>query len=276
MTKNIGRVEYTNMRTKEKGQIEKVLEKAGFNQKEIVIYLTLLSLGHGTVTEITRKADVGRTYGYPILDSLVSKGLASISGKEPKQEYFAESPRKLFSYLENKLESEKKILSEVKEFLPDLIVLHNVENRPKIRFYEGMNGIKEIYEDTLTTKGELVGFATYEELHKAMPRYFPEYYTRRTQKGISGRAIITDTPEGRIRNKLNDKEARNIRFVPKEYYFFPEIDIYNNKMMIASWREKLGVIIESEEIADAMKKIFELAWIGAKKIEEDKSKNPPV
>ena len=28
-------------------------------------------------------------------------------------------------------------------------------------------------------------------------------------------------------------------------------------------KEKLGIIIESGEIADAMKKIFELAWIGA-------------
>ena len=33
--------------------------------------------------------------------------------------------------------------------------------------------------------------------------------------------------------------------------------------MIASWREKLGIIIESAEIADAMKKTYELAWIGA-------------
>lgn len=33
--------------------------------------------------------------------------------------------------------------------------------------------------------------------------------------------------------------------------------------MIASWQEKLGIIIENTEIADAMKKTYELAWIGA-------------
>ena len=37
--------------------------------------------------------------------------------------------------------------------------------------------------------------------------------------------------------------------------------------MIASWREKLGIIIESGEVADAMKKIFELAWLQAKQTE---------
>jgi len=259
------------MRIKERKQVELVLEKTGFSDKEVAIYLALLKLGHGTVSEITRTAGVSRTYGYPILDSLSTKGLAGISGKEPKQEYFAESPNKLFKYLENELESQKKLLVQVKELLPDLIVLHNVEDRPKIRFYEGIEGIKEVYEDTLTSKKEVVGFATYEELHRALPNYFPEYYTRRAEKGIFGRAIVTDTPEGRIRNKFNDKEARDIRFVPKEYYFFPEIDIYDNKVMIASWREKLGIIIESDEIADALKKIFKLAWIGAEKLDKEKT-----
>ena len=37
--------------------------------------------------------------------------------------------------------------------------------------------------------------------------------------------------------------------------------------MIASWREKLGIIIESAEIADAMKKIYELAWAEAKRLD---------
>ena len=46
-----------------------------------------------------------------------------------------------------------------------------------------------------------------------------------------------------------------------------EINVYDNKVMIASWREKLGVVIESAEIADAMKKIFELAWAEAKRLD---------
>ena len=40
--------------------------------------------------------------------------------------------------------------------------------------------------------------------------------------------------------------------------------------MIASWREQLGITIESNEIADAMKKIFELAWISAKNLDSKK------
>ena len=54
-----------------------------------------------------------------------------------------------------------------------------------------------------------------------------------------------------------------------KYNFSPEINIYDDKVMIASWKEKLGIIIESEEIADAMKKIYELAWSEAKRLDSN-------
>ena len=42
------------------------------------------------------------------------------------------------------------------------------------------------------------------------------------------------------------------------------MQIYNNKVNIASWKEKLGIIIESEEIADAMRTFFDLSFEKAK------------
>lgn len=57
--------------------------------------------------------------------------------------------------------------------------------------------------------------------------------------------------------------------VPHEQFgFSPEINIYDNKVMIASWREKLGITIESKEIADALRKIFELSWAEAKRLND--------
>ena len=63
---------------------------------------------------------------------------------------------------------------------------------------------------------------------------------------------------------------RETALVPQSaFHFSPEINIYDNKIMIASWREKLGIIIESHEIADAMKKIYELAWAEAKRLDRE-------
>lgn len=251
-------------------KVDNLLKQAGFLEKEIAVFFTLLEMGRGVVSEISRKAGINRTTGYVILDSLAGKGLISISGKEPKQEYMAESPENLAKYLNKLAKKQKNIAEEINKMLPELISLYNVGDRPKVRFYEGTEGLKQVYEDTLTATKSIVAYATFDDMHKALPDYFPDYYKRRAKKGIFARGIAPATPLAFERLKFGKEEARELALIPShKYSFSPEINIYDNKVMIASWKEKLGIIIESNEIADAMKKIFELAWITAKNLNKD-------
>ena len=57
--------------------------------------------------------------------------------------------------------------------------------------------------------------------------------------------------------------------VPRDkFYFTTETNIYNNKVLIMSWKEKFAILVESQEIADAQKKVFELAWLGARQFQK--------
>jgi len=249
--------------------MEEELIAIGLSKNKAKIYLALLELGKGTVSEITRKANLNRTTGYDVLDGLVAKGLASVSGKEPKQEYIAESPDKIEILLKREISATEGHLKEIKNILPELKSLHNVAGRPKVRFYEGKQGLIEVYEDTLTSHETILAYATVDDMHRALPNYFPEYYKRRADKGITIKAIIPKTEIGKERASHDKEEMRETALIPPDkYYFSPEINIYDDKVMIASWREKLGIIIESAEIADAMKKIHELAWAEAKRLDK--------
>jgi HTH-type transcriptional regulator, sugar sensing transcriptional regulator len=249
-------------------ELQKALIALDFTEKEANVYLALLELGKGSVSQIARKASLNRTHGYNILDLLVSKGLANISGKEPKQEYSAESPDKIGDMLKVQIKKNEDFLKQANSLIPLLKSVHNVKGRPKIRFYEGKEGIQQVYEDTLTSKGEILAFAHVEDVHETLPDYFPKYYFRRAQKGISIRAIFPATVEAKNLARDNKVQKRETALVPADKYSFsPEINIYNNKIMIASWKENLGITIESQEIAEAMKKIFELAWAEAKRLE---------
>jgi len=262
-------LEYNIEMQNENLDLKKTLEFIGFSEKEVSVYLALLELGKGTVTQISRKAGINRPTGYHVLDSLALKGLVKISGKEPKQEYVAESPDQIEKMLLEKIENEKKFLSEAKKIIPELKSIHNISDRPKVLFYEGREGIEKVYEDTLTSCEPIRAYASVENMHTGLPGYFPEYYERRAKKGIAIRAIIPDSDTGRERKTFDAKEMRETALVPKHMFdFIPEINIYDNKVMIASWREKLGIIIESVEIADAMKKIYELAWAEAKRLDK--------
>lgn len=249
--------------------LKKSLEYIGFSEKEVLVYLALLSIGKGTVTQISRKAGINRPTGYHILASLSAKELVKISGKEPKQEYVAESPDQIEKLLQNKIDENQKFINEARKIIPELKSIHNVSDRPKVFFYEGEEGLEKVYEDTLTSHEPIRAYATVDDMHNGLKNYFPQYYKRRASKGIFIRAIVPKTEIGIERSSHDKEEARDIAFVPKDkYYFSPEINIYDNKVMIASWREKLGIIIESAEIADAMKKIYELSWAEAKRLDK--------
>lgn len=251
-------------------QLKLNLQSFGFSEKETIVYIALLELGKGTVRQISSKAGINRTTSYDILGSLANKELVTVSGKEPKSEYAVEPPEAITAYLKKVAEETAEHIKKSEAIIPELELLHAKQNRPRIRFYEGKEGLKHVYEDTLTSSEPIRAYATVDDIHKALPNYFPEYYKRRAGKNISIRAIAPKTEMGLERKTLDAEEKREIAFVPADkYYFSPEINIYDDKVMIASWREKLGVIIESHEIADAMKKIYELAWSEAKRLDKN-------
>jgi sugar-specific transcriptional regulator TrmB len=242
----------------------------GFTQKEASVYLALLELGKRTVSPIARSANINRTTVYDILDSLIAKGLVSASGKEPLQEYLAESPEKIINMVERQIKKNQLTLQSALSLVPQLKSIHNISDRPKVRFYEGKEGLEQVYEDTLTSHETILAYANVDDMHKVLPEYFPKYYPRRVKKGIHIRAITPSNKAGIDRISKNKEEARESALVPVgKIHFSPEINIYDNKVMIASLKEKLGIIIESKEISDAMKTIFEMAWAEAKRLEKN-------
>lgn len=250
--------------------LKKLLLEIDFSAKEADVYLAILTLGRGTASQVAREAHILRTTVYEVLSSLFNKGLVTLSGREPKQEYVAESPDKLEEYISVQLKQKEKDLKQAETILiPQLKSIHAVKNRPKVMFYEGKEGLQRVYEDTLSSTEEIRAYASVEDIQPTLPHYFPLYYKRRAAKGIAIRAIFPESSDARERSSLNKEEKRTSAIIPKKFGFHPEINIYDNKVMIASLREKLGIIIESSEIADAMKKVFELAWSEAQKLDKE-------
>jgi sugar-specific transcriptional regulator TrmB len=242
----------------------------GLSKKEAEVYLATLELGRGTVSQISRKAGINRTTGYDILGSLENYGLVKISGKEPKQEYVAESPDNLSIFLNKRLRETEENIRTAKDFVPELKSLHKVEDRPQVKFYEGLEGMKQVYEDTLTATEPIHAYANYDDMHRTMGDYFPSYYQRRAKAGVHAIGIVPGTPLALERASKNKEEDRELAVVPiDKFNISPDIEIYDGKTVIVSWKEKLGIIIESREIADAMKSIFKLAQGEAKRLEKE-------
>jgi sugar-specific transcriptional regulator TrmB len=255
------------------------LKKVGFSEKEALVYTHLIRLGAQPASVIAEKAEINRTTTYDIIETLTKKGLISSIKKDGITYFKALDPKELLNYLEReKVEHVKQLEKQQKEIetlLPALISLENPEStKPKVTFYEGEKGMRQAYEDTLTSSETILAYANVEDMHKGLPNFFPEYYQRRgVEKKIHIKCIAPDNKTSIERHSHDKKENREMILIPeKEYDFSPEINVYDDKVLFASWREKMAIIIKSKEIADFHKKMYKLAWTAAK-IESKKQGN---
>ena len=250
------------------------LGKLGFSPKEADIYLALLELGTAVVSDVAKRANINRSTTYILLDSLAEKGLVSTSEKQNIKFFSVTPPERLLQYMQDLVKKNTELVGLAHNLLPELKSLYiGVGPKPRVQFFEGTEGLKTAYEDTLTSKETIRAYASIENMHKAIPDYFPEYYQRRAQQNIAIRAILPDTPEARERTKHNQEESRESLLVPSdEYAFSPEINIYDNKIVFMSLVEKFALVIESQELADALKKVFELSWAEAKNLSKKRGK----
>ncbi len=248
-----------------------VLEQLGLAPSEIEVYVALLELDSATVTDISKKSGINRTSCYDVLANLVNMGLVSKFKKKKKIYFTAGDPRRLVNYLEREKEEFQKSIEGKKkmvhEILPELMSKMSPRStKPKVNFYEGEKGMREAYEDTLTAKGEILAFANVATMHEGLPKFFPEYYKRRAGADIAIKAIMPNNEASRDRATRDVQEKRQSIILPdKSQTFSPEVNIYNDKMLVASWKEKMAVIIESKELADLMRLTYKMLWEKLKK-----------
>lgn len=250
------------------------LREIGLHENQIKVYLALLQMGEGNIHDIAVNASIKRTTAYSILDVLKTKGLVTYIEKTGHRTYYAENPKKVLFYFRDREQELKTQAKKFESVIPELSSIYNVsatkpKTKPKIRFYEGVEGLKAVFEETLTLKPneEILAIATASLIHKVLgDEWAVDYLTRRAKGKIKQKAIVEDSAWGRIHQKNDKKEFRLTRLVPKEKFpFSNEINIFANKVMIASFRDQIGVIIESADVARTWKAVFELAWDGAEK-----------
>lgn len=238
----------------------------GLNKEEAQVYISILELGGSYASNIAKKAGINRATCYHILNNLKEKGLINSHTKGKILWFNAEDPNRI-------IQMQKEKLEKAKNLIPQLLSISNTLTfKPKIRFYEGFEGTKTIFEEILQTKEkEILGYTNIEKLPELYKDFFRKYCYAKVKKKIKTRYLAPATEVGidfidQFYPKNYDKNLLEILLVNKdEFYFENEIAIYENKVSVLSLNpdELIGLVIESPTFAKSMKSIFNLAWLGA-------------
>lgn len=237
-------------------ELANILINIGLTDKEASVYLACLELGQSPASDIALRAKMNRVTTYDILKKLLHRGYVSTFTQNGTKTFSATDP----DTIRNEV---RKNYMDFKSALPDLRRLHGKTQHPHIRYYEGPEAIKKVYADTLTAKTELLNYADSRLVRQFWPNYDQEYVAERVKKKIYLRGIAPQDDYGDLVAEQNKASHREIRLVPGEKFpFHNEINVYDDKVSIVSFGEDevLGMIIQSQEIADTQRAIFTMAW----------------
>lgn len=241
------------------------IKNLDLSEKEATVYLASLELGPSTIQEIARKSGISRSTAYEIIESLLKKGLMTSMIKEKKKYFVATNPERLMNLIdvkEKELEARKK---ELRTILPDLHELSRFsKGRPKIRFFEGKQGIRKIQEDILKTKElkSIEEFIPLDHANRLFPAHNRDHRHSMAKKIKVPERVIYTSKKGPILIPKQGPIQRS--FIPFEKFpFHTEMTIYADKMALVSFgRRVTGVVLEGEDIANTLRYIFNLVWKG--------------
>lgn len=240
------------------------LVEAGLAERQAHIYVALLRLGSATPAQIAQSAAVKRPTAYEALEDLCARGLATRAVTGRRRTYAAAPPDRL---LDEASERQRRL----KDLLPDLqaLVTSAATSKPRLIYREGVEGVRQVHEDLLTTRdSEYRYFGGSSEMLAAMGEaYLEDYVRRRVAKGIRSRSIRWRSHEVAL-PCLADGErwlrsARFLDITPGDG--LSGLFIYDRRIAItSSQREGYGMVVESEGLSALLRLVWEALWTVAR------------
>ena len=240
-----------------------LLENYGLDSKEAMIYLAGLELGSATVQQLARKSQIKRTTVYLIAEALKVKGLFSEFKNPHGVQFIPVEPNRLLGMLD-----ERK--AALQDALPELQAITHSQKRskPSVRYYEGREGLRKLAMEMLgTPDSELLFMGSYSDVLACLGRVFYEkiFMPERIRKNIFLRALNTKDPWSIYLMSRNQKEKREIVFLPQETKCTAAQYTCGDRIASFSPRgETMGFIVQSPDLADLERQKFELMWEACK------------
>ena len=234
-----------------------VLRQAGLTEIQAKIYLYLIEHGQSTPTEIAKSINESRTTVHSAAKRLEELGIISQKAKGKISAYIPNHPSSLEVLAERRLRSIARQTKNLESNLPSLINYFNEhQDEPGATTFYGQEGIELIREKALATKATYY-FVRSRHDKSADKKSLNRFRNARIAAGIDSENI---TPSEFTNNTNEDAKKwllTRTLLPPNEYDSPIEIDIFGDNVAFVNYAKNgMSTLIESPEIADAMRQFF--------------------
>jgi len=239
-------------------ELKKSLRAYGLTDKEIAVYLAVLSLDSATVREISLATKIKRTSVYLVADKLVAKGILGSYKAKYGTHYVASQPQSLLTRLDD-------IKAEVSTIIPQLEAIKKRDlHEPRVNFYRGKQGYLTVLNASLEGYShEVLYIGSAEALNGIVSEQYviEKYIPIRLKRKITFKQIVFADPFSQNLKKNDFAELRQTKFLPRNYAFESNMLIFHDSVAyFSSKRELACVLIGSQDIAKMEMEKYKLLW----------------
>jgi len=238
--------------------LEQNLQKIGLSAKEAALYLAGLQTGPATMQQLVNTSHLKRATVYEIVDSLKEKELIKTIQRGKHKIYITEDPQNIFPLIKQKENVLHNMMGQL------LAMQNHAGKKPSVRIYQGVEGIKEIYEDILSRHADYIEVLSSKlPDEKIMDFWSGEYVERRIKKGNHVKVIAPDIPLYRDLQTKDKFTLRQTKLISADKFPFKnEVFAYNGKVAFITQEgdSSLGLVVESSDIFDTMNLILNHFW----------------
>ena len=234
-----------------------LLMQTGLSEVQAKIYLYLIEHGQSTPTEIATGVDENRTTVYSAAEKLEKMGIISQKDKGKVAAYIPNHPSVLEDIAEKRLRVVARQVKNLEGNLPSLINYYNeYQSTPGATTFYGQEGVKMIWDKVIAAKAPYYFVRSRYDVI-ADKEALEQFKKRRVEAGIASENI-TPSEFAELSNKDSGKWLLLRTILPPEEYNSPvEIDIFGNNVAFINYsKDGMSTLIESPEIADAMRQMF--------------------
>ena len=247
---------------------EQFLQEIGLTKSQAIAYAVLIKNSPCSPPALAKLIQESRTNTYKLLDSLEALELVNRDTSSKKIQYWANNPTALSKLVEKRKETAALLDRKLEAQLPTLLnyYLQHTE-LPGVRYYQGQNGLKQIYLDQIATKEDIYIIRPHYNLDAFDFDYMTDIRRMAREAGIKRYAITPDRPLAPKNYKASDPYMLLERtWMHSSDYTSPvEWNAYGDKIAIMSFgKEVIGLIIDSPQIAESLKQLYRLVSRGLK------------
>lgn len=243
-------------------QINKILKNIGLTETEISIYLTGLKYPSIGVKELEKQTGVKRTTIYHAINTLMEKGLVAKKGTTTRLVFVMTEPENIKRLINQKIEDLKQEQKSLDTVLPAFAKdLKYDESKINVLHYEGEEGIKLVVEEALYCKNKNWDIiAPLKNFFSDFDKKYADYFIEtREYRDIKARSLWEKDFRRRALTE-EEIETRAPKLLPQAMHgkFKSVLIIFDDKVaIISSFKEKSAILIQSQEIHDTFKAMFE-------------------